>query len=138
MDMAKRKPALPPLSDAQREIMEIVWQLGEASVSDVRNVLEQRREVARNTVRTLLERTEEKGWLKHRIEGRTYIYIATHRRESTVGQKVVEVLDQVCGGSPEALMTALLDYRGLSSNELTRIRQMLSDAKTHSEKRGRQ
>ena len=134
--MRKRKTDLPPLSDSQQEIMDIVWERGEVSVSDVREVLAQRRVVARNTVRTLLERMEEKGWLKHRIDGRTYIYSATHQRESTIGQKVVEVLDQVCGGSPEALMTALLDYRGLSSKELGVIRKMLNAAKTQTDERG--
>lgn len=134
--MGKRKSDLPALSESQREIMDIVWERGEVSVSDVRKVLGQRRDVARNTVRTLLERMEEKGWLKHRMDGRTYIYSATHRRESTIGQKVIEVLDQACGGSPEALMTALLDYRGLNPTELGAIRKMLNDAKVRAAKRG--
>lgn len=130
--MGKRKSSLPPLSESQQEIMDIVWEQGEVSVSDVRQVLESRREVARNTDRTPLERMEEKGWLKHRVDGRSYIYSATHQRASTIGQKVVEVLDQVCGGSPEALMTALLDYRGFNPRELDSIRKMLSDAKSQS------
>jgi len=134
--MGKRKSKLPPLSEAQQEIMDIVWEQGEVSVSNVRAVLEQRRKVARNTVRTLMERMEEKGWLRHRIDGRTYLYRATHRQESTIGQKVVEVLDNVCGGSPEALMTALLDYRGLSAKELARIRNLLNDAQSKAADRG--
>ena len=129
----RHKPDLPSLSEAQQEIMEIVWERGEASVSDVRSVLESRRDVARNTVRTLLERMEEKGWLKHRIDNRTYVYSAAHPRESTIGQKVMDVLDQVCGGSPETLMTALLDYRGLKAKELARVRKMLNDAKAVSD-----
>ena len=126
--MGKRRLKLPPLSEAQQEIMDIVWELGELSASDVRGILEQRRQVARNTVRTLMERMEEKGWLKHRVDGRTYLYQAAHPQESTIGQKVVEVLDNVCGGSPESLMAALLDYRGLSTNELDRIRNLLKNA----------
>ena len=130
---------LPPLSESQREIMEIVWDLGEASARDVREVLLRSRDVARNTVRTLLERMEEKGWLVHRAQGRTYLYAAAQPREATVGQRVVEVIDQVCGGSPETLMTALLDYRGLTPAELKRIRGMLDEAKRtskQSKKRG--
>ena len=127
--MSKKRRELPPLSPAQREIMEIVWELGEVSARDVRAVLSRQRDVARNTVRTLLERIEEKGWLTHREDGRTYLYSAIQPRQATVGQKVVEVLDTVCGGSPEALVTALLDYRGLTDTEVTRIRAMLADAK---------
>ena len=120
---------LPALSVAQLEIMEIVWQRGEASARELREILFETREVARNTVRTLLERMEEKGWLVHREDGRTFLYSAARPREATVGQKVIEVIDQVCGGSPEALMTAILDYRGLTTAELKRIRNMLDNVK---------
>ena len=79
-----------------------------------------------------LDRMEEKGWLTHREAGRTFLYTAAQPREATVGQKVLEVVEQVCGGSPEQLVTALLDYRGLSSEELRRIRAMLDQAKANS------
>lgn len=126
--MSRTPDPLPELSPAQREIMEIVWELGEASVSDVRAKLPEGRQAARNTVRTLLERMEQKGWLTHREDGRTYIYSATRPRDASIGQKVVGIIDDVCGGSPEALVTALLDYRGLTRGELKRIRSLLDDA----------
>ncbi len=135
--MSKRKPQLPALSPAQAEIMEIVWQHGEIAASEVRAILCQNRQVARNTVRTLLERMEEKGWLKHREVGRTYLYSATQPQATTIGQKVVEVLDQVCGGSPETLVTALLDYRGLSDPELQRVREMLDQARKNKPRKKR-
>ncbi len=119
--------------------MNLVWDQGEVTARSVRESLAaENREIARNTVRTLLERMEEKGWLRHRQVGRTYIYFAAHPREATAGRKVLEVLDQSCGGSPEALMTALIDYRGLSQAELDRIRSMLDDAgsKAKNKKRG--
>jgi predicted transcriptional regulator len=113
------------LSPAQREIMEIVWESGEVSASQVRAILSQKRDVARNTVRTLLERMEQKGWLTHREEGRTYLYSAAQPLQATVARKVMDLIDNLCGGSPEALVTALLDYRGLSDAEMRRIRAML-------------
>ena len=128
--MSLEKSELAALSPAQQEIMEIVWEHGELSAKDVRQILSGDRELARNTVRTLLERMEEKGWLTHREEGRTYLYSAAQPRQTWIGQKVVEVLDNVCGGSPEELMTALLDYRGLTAAELNRIRKMLDVART--------
>lgn len=127
--MADRKSQLPGLSQAQRTIMEIVWDRGEVSANDVRKILSEKRALARNTVRTLLERMEEKGWLKHREDGRTFIYSAAQAREVSIGQRVLEVIEHVCGGSPEELMTALLDYRGLSAQELKRIRALLDEAK---------
>lgn len=132
--MGNRPPELPALSEAQREIMEIIWDAGEASAREVREVLLQSRDVAKNTVRTLLERMEQKGWLVHRELGRTFLYSAAKPREATVGQQVMAMIDQVCGGSPEALMTALLQYRGLNAAELKRIRKMLDTAKSRSSK----
>lgn len=120
---------MPELTPAQGEIMDIVWERGEVSASDVRRALARTRAVARNTVRTLLERMEEKGWIIHREQGRTFLYSAAQPRQATIGQKVREVVETVCGGSAETLVTALLDYRGLSSGELERIRRMLAQAK---------
>ncbi len=124
----KKRHKLPELSPAQQEIMEIIWMHGELSASQTRAILSEKRDVARNTVRTLLERMAEKGWLKFRRDGRTFFYAAARPRQTSIGERVVDVVDHVCGGSPEAVVTALLDYRGLTREELSRIREMLDNA----------
>lgn len=116
--------------------MEIVWQRGEVTAAEVRRVLSPTRSVARNTVRTLLERMEEKGWLEHRVEGRTFLYTAARPRQVTVGQKIREIVETVCGGSPEVMVAALIEHRGLRSDELTRIRQLLDQAKASKDRKG--
>ena len=60
---------LPPLSEAQLEIMNVVWDRGEVTVAQVWKILSTRRKVARNTVQTMLARLEEKGWLRCDSEG---------------------------------------------------------------------
>ena len=134
--MAGKRARLPELSPAQAEIMEIVWQRDEVTATEVRRVLARSRSVARNTVRTLLERMEEKGWLEHRVEGRTFLYSAVRPRRDTIGQKVRDLVDTVCGGSPETLVSALLDYRGLQPDELERIRRLLDKADGTSPEKG--
>ena len=134
--MAINRHILPGLSQSQREIMEIVWERGEVSAIEVREILSAKRDLAKNTVRTLLERMEAKGWLKHREEGRTFLYAAAQPREASIGQKVREIVETICGGSPEALVTALLDYRGLRNDELERIRQLLDQAQAVKEQKG--
>ena len=119
----------PPLSRAQREVMEIVWDQGEASVVRVTELLNRNRQVAKNTVRTLMERMEEKGWLDHRVNGRSFIYSATVPREESLGQRVKDMVEKACGGNPDKLMMALMEYRGLSDDESNRIRQILDKAK---------
>lgn len=117
------------LSRAQREVMEVIWDLGEASASTVCERINETRPVARNTIRTLMERMEAKGWLTHRSEGRSYVYAATVPREESLGQRVMDMVEKACGGNPEKLMMALLDYRGLSDDEANRIRRMLDEAR---------
>ncbi|MCG8413370.1 MAG: BlaI/MecI/CopY family transcriptional regulator [Pseudomonadales bacterium] len=129
--MSKTKPKdLPPLSRAQRELMELIWDKQEIGVQEATALMNEQRPVARNTVRTLLERMREKGWLTYRVDGRSYLYSPTVPREESLGQRVMDMVDKACGGNPEKLMMALLDYRGLSNEEALRIRKMLDDAKT--------
>jgi predicted transcriptional regulator len=130
---------LIPLSPSQREIMEIVWERGEISAFEMREILSERRELARETVRTLLRRMEQKGWLEHRVVGRTFFYSATVPCEAGFGQRVLELVDELCGGSPERLMSALLDHRGLTEEEADRIQAMIDTArgKKGAEKRGK-
>jgi BlaI family penicillinase repressor len=123
------RPELPPLPEGQREIMEIVWDQGEASVFEVREILGQRREVSRTAVRTTLERLEEKGWLTHRVIGRTHFYAPLVSRDVSLGQRVVDIIDKACGGEPERLMAALMEYRGLTAEEVRRIQALLENAK---------
>ena len=127
--MAKSKQGVP-LTPAQREIMEIVWEHGEITVSQVRAALASQRDVARNTVQTMMVRLEERGWLSHREEGRTFIYSAARPRKVSLGAKVSQIVDRMFAGSPEQMVTALIEYRGLSSDEAVRIRAMIDEVET--------
>lgn len=120
-----------PLTESQREIMEVVWQRGEVTVSEVRDVLGEQREVARNTVQTMMVRLEEKGWLKHREQGRTFFYAAARAKAVSLGAKVAQMVDRFFAGSPEEMVTALLEYRGLSDGEGQRIREMIEQAEAN-------
>ena len=112
--MSKKRPEMPELTPAQGEIMEIIWELGEVSATGVRRVLARTRPVARNTV-PHADRTNGRERLGLRI-ARTAGPSSTRRPGPGTpqsGRKVREIIETVCGGSPEALVTALLDYRGL-------------------------
>jgi predicted transcriptional regulator len=127
--MAKPKEGLPALSEAQLEIMHVVWDGGEVTVTDVWNVLARRRPVARNTVLTLIDRLEKKGWLKRRADGQTHYYTAAVPRAATLGQVVHRLIDAAFAGSADALVLALLEGRGVSDEEARRIRQLIDKAR---------
>lgn len=122
-----------PLTEAQREIMGIIWERGDVTVSEVRDALAKRRDVARNTVQTMIVRLEEKGWLRHREEGRTFYYSAARPQTASLGAKVQQLIDRFFAGSPEEMVTALIEYRGLSADEAERIRMMIEQAEEASQ-----
>ena len=123
----------PPLSEAQLEIMNVVWERGDVTVADVWKALSGRRKLARNTVLTMLNRLEEKGWLRRDAEGHAHRYRATAPRDATLGSMLSRLVETAFGGSTEGLMIALLNSRGVSREEAERIRAMIDQA----EKRGR-
>jgi BlaI family transcriptional regulator, penicillinase repressor len=119
---------LPPLSEAQMEIMSVVWERGEATVADVWKALAARRRVARSTVLTMLVRLEEKGWLLCDQDGHAFRYRAAVPRAATMGTVVRRLVDTAFGGSAEGLFLALLHGRGISKEEARTIKKMIDGA----------
>jgi BlaI family transcriptional regulator, penicillinase repressor len=123
--MAKRNepPALP--SDAQVQILNVIWERGEATVGEVWQAVSARRPVARNTVLTLVSRLEEKGWLRRHEEGNVLRYSAVVPKQTALRQIARRLVDTAFGGSAEGLIMTLLGDGDLSEGEAERIRAML-------------
>lgn len=124
--MATNRSELRPLSEAQLEIMNIVWDRGECSVADVWKVLSERRGVSRNTVQTLIARLEEKGWLTHRVGEPAFLYRAAVSRDQSQQRTIRKLVQTVFGGSAEGLVLALLNSGSVSDSEADRIRQLIA------------
>lgn len=120
-----RKSIPPPLSELQACIMDIVWQHDEVTVTKVWGEICRRRRLARNTVQTVMSRLEEKGWLRHREDGKAFVYRACVERSRAGRQLVSRLVDTVFSGSAEGLVLALLDDRGLTPEEAARIRRRI-------------
>ncbi len=118
----------PPLSAAQLEVMNVVWERGLVTISEVWQELARRRKIARATVQTVIARLEEKGWLGHRVVGQAFLYSAAHSRESVQGRLVKELVDAAFGGSADGMVWALLNDRGVSPEEVQRIQAMIDKA----------
>lgn len=119
---------LPPLSEGQLEIMNVVWDRGEATVAEVRAHLPAGRELARNTILTVMDRLVEKGWLLRDAGGHAHRYRAAVGREATLGGVVRRLVETAFGGSAEGLVMALLHGRGVSPAEAAKIRAMIDAA----------
>lgn len=117
-----------PLSDAQREIMDIIWDRGEATVAEVWRQFSARRPVARNTVLTLITRLVDKGWLIAQRDRNAFRYRPALPREAAQAEEVRRLVETVFGGSAEGLVMTLLGGGGLAAEEAQRIRAMLLKA----------
>ncbi len=102
---------------------------GECSVIEVLEELKGRREVARNTVQTMLTRLEDKGWLTHRESSGVFYFKPTVTREQAQQKAVSQLLETTFGGSAEDMVLALLGGSKLDVEELDRIRKLISEAK---------
>lgn len=122
------RPKLPPLSPAQLEIMNVVWDRPEVTVGEVLEILAARRPIARNTIQTVMNRLEERGWLKRRKIANAYRYAAAVPREATLQRMVSQLVDSAFDGSAEGLVLALLEGRGVSEDEAARIRKLIEES----------
>ena len=117
-----------PLSPGQIEVMNVVWDRGQATVAEVWEALSARRKIARNTVQTVMTRLEEKGWLGHNEDGAAFVYFPRRPREATLRSMVANLVDTAFAGSADSLVMALIEGRGVSEAEAARIRQMIARA----------
>lgn len=119
-----RKP-LDPLGETEMEILNIVWDLGEASVADVRSRILEYREVAYTTVMTIMKNLADKEYLKYRKEGLSYIYSAAVKPEQVRYSLINRLIDKVFRGSPKDLVQTLVQSENLSEEERRKIKKMI-------------
>ena len=113
--------------------MEVVWEKGHASVSDVRRALGRTKQPAYTTVLTVLQKLEKAGWVKHRSEGRTYIYSAKRSREDEGARSLKGYVDRVFQGDPLVLFEHLMDDDRLDDKTLATLRTMIDDKRRERE-----
>src|ERR1051326_7257328 len=121
--------SLGSLSRRERQIMEILYQRGKASASEVREAMPDA--PSYSAVRAMLRVLEDKGHVKHQAEGLKYVYVPTVARDKAKRSAVKHVLDTFFGGSPEQIVAALLDVSStrLTADELDRMAELIEKAR---------
>ncbi|MGC9971410.1 MAG: BlaI/MecI/CopY family transcriptional regulator [Bryobacteraceae bacterium] len=123
----RRQPK--PLSGLEHLAMQFLWAHGPASAEQVREALALRRPLKDSTVRTILRRLEGKGYLTHRVEGRTYIYAGLEAPQSVAAGAVRQIIDRFCGGSLEQLLVGMVNNDVVDERELQRLAQRIARRK---------
>lgn len=107
------------------EVMSILWRLGSASVTEVRELLEE--DLAYTSVLSALQTLEEKGYVRHEPEGRAYRYYPLVEAERAGGSAIARIRDAIFHGSAERMFAQMVSDRKLGREELERMRRLLSD-----------
>jgi BlaI family transcriptional regulator, penicillinase repressor len=115
------------LGDLEREVLELVWKNGSVSADSVQKQLA--RALKESTVRTVLKRLEEKGYLSHSVEDRTFIYEAKESRAVAAALAVKGIADRFCHGSLEEVLVGIVDARIIDRRELERLAEKIANAK---------
>jgi BlaI family penicillinase repressor len=119
------------LGELELSIMQLIWQHapdnGAVSAEQVREELG--RPLKDSTIRTVLRRLEEKGYLTHTVENRTYLYRPAEARQMVAGRAVKRIIDWFCDGSVEALLVGMVDSAVLDRKELQRLADRIAVAK---------
>src|SRR6201989_3297816 len=118
---------LPDLGDLEHEVMQLVWAHGPVTAEIVRERLS--RKLKESTVRTVLRRLEEKGYARHTVDGRTYVYHATEERGRVAAKAVQRVVDWFCNGSIEEVLVGMVDNAMLDQRQLRMLAEKVEKAK---------
>ncbi len=116
-------------TERELEILKILWERDEATVREVYEEMRQSAPIVQNTVQAFLRTMEQKGLVRHRREGRAFVYRPRVRREATIRRLAAEVLDRVFDGAIDQLVDSLLSHRRPSRSELERVEQLIAAAK---------
>jgi BlaI family transcriptional regulator, penicillinase repressor len=128
--MINAKQARPRnLSGVEQLVMDYVWAAGPASAEAVRESVARQHAMKDSTVRTVLRRLEAKGYLRHKVAGRTFLYRATHGRQNIAARAVRNIVERFCGGSVEQLLVGMVENEVLKPEELERLARKIAQAK---------
>lgn len=116
-------------TERELEILKVLWDRGEATVRDVYEELRQRLPIVQNTVQAFLRTMEDKGLVRHRLEGRTFIYEPVLPRDETTQHMAGQLLQRAFDGAIDQLVQSVLELRPPTGDELARLEAMIARAR---------
>jgi predicted transcriptional regulator len=129
--MIHRKKSGPAkgLGELEQAVLEALWLAGDSTAEQCREALQASHPMKDSTVRTVLRRLEEKGYLTHEVRGRTYVYRPSEQRQSVAARAAKQLVDRFCGGSVEELLVGMVESEVLDPEELERLARRIAQRK---------
>ena len=120
------KQPLDQLGKLQREVVEAVWELGEATVRQVWERICPKKDLAYTTILAAMQRLERSGWLRHRIEGRSNVYVPTRTRQQAGLSSIHKLAQRIYDGNALLMFRHLVEEGDLSDAELQELQKVIS------------
>jgi len=117
------------LGDLQLNILKVLWERGEATVADVHAALSGERDLAYTTMATMLRKMEARGLVRHRLDGRSFVYHAVVAADAVTRGMADHLLDRLFEGSLSDLVGHLLTNREVSREELSKLERLIAERK---------
>jgi BlaI family transcriptional regulator, penicillinase repressor len=133
----KNQTCLRTLGDVEQAVMDYIWTQDFVTAEGCREALVTTRPMKDSTIRTVLRRLEEKGYLRHKVEGRTYVYRAADARQNVAVRAVRGIIDRFCGGSAEQLVLGMVDNAVLNPRQLERVAQKVAENESNTRRTSR-
>ena len=127
--MTHRDITRTPLTELQQDILSFIWSNGPSTSEDVRQGLLPRHPLKDSSVRTLLRRLEQRGFVRHRVDGKTFLYTATARPNSIAARAVQRIIKRFCSGSTEQFLLGMVDENVLSEDEIRTLAEKIRSRK---------
>jgi len=109
--------------------MEYIWAHPDSTAETCREGVAAERPLKDSTVRTILRILEEKGYVTHRVAGRTFVYRAVDSRRNVAAEGAQQLIDRFCGGSVEDFLVGLVDNQVLQPKQLQRLAEKIAARK---------
>lgn len=122
-----RMARLKTLGTVEQAVMDFIWTHGPTTAESCREALAGTRPMKDSTIRTVLRRLEQKGFVMHEVQGRTFIYRAADARQNVAVRAVKSIIDRFCGGSAEQLVLGMVDNDVLDRRQLERLARKISE-----------
>jgi BlaI family penicillinase repressor len=129
--------ASPDPTERELRILKVLWERGEATVREVYEDLRDELPIVQNTVQAFLRVMESKGLVKHRVDGRSFVYRPVQARERTSKTLLSGLLETVFDGALDQLVASAFDVKRPNREELARLRELLAAAEQRALERGR-
>ena len=127
--MTPRNTDRRPLTELQQAILDQLWSSGRAKADQIREALLPAHRLKDSSVRTLLRRLETRGYVSHRLEGKTFVYEATIAPTRVAAHTVRQMIDRFWSGSVEQFLTGMVDEKILTPAEIARLARKISLAR---------